>query len=707
MSVLDTGGCWPLPEEATASAISRLEAGYAASCAAADGDPDVGAFEEALNDALQANKDAEDVCTAVLERASFLLEDSSNSQVIWDRAVWEIMHIVARSFGASKERHAASSRLFIAAAEACDPREMFTCFLDVLSSAQPENRVDDTEPWGLQLATLNALVTGKTPAVFRRLPRRHATFLSEAVPIILQTLKSVTRSRNKPELDEDVIFDIASPYSPGTLSARSEAREQNLFRQQMAPAAVRLCQTVCCIFQTAQDGPSHYELRQEIFLFALQLLALSRVTSFMPHLSRAATGTDMNLSLLSILCQCKVSLSELLRPELLVPHRSNAHEEDEDEQLDLQAKLCMDITLGAGMAAYWIICHNEEIVACTNYSTSTEGNEVGQAEQAGSDEDMLDRHSVIQWLVKEGNLLELSREQAEDVIVLAGVMLRQSQEVALHAADLMEAAISVIHSRHGSQSAEDIQQQFPEKLTDTLQVLQLRMVLSSSAALAKRCFEVLQEVLLVMYTSRERFKAVRSLIVQAPHPMMVSLLLRFAKEEADKCLQVRLLVPGTSMTPNTPDTSSREEQSDSVAAPGQGATCTASEGHDKQNDSSPFATADILILIKHVLCPPSGRPLDLTAECDSVMAALNLYRFLLLRESAAGSNRTGIRSGAQLERSRREWLLPLRQALVAAAAEEAAEEAGGAGVALGLLLRCLELNEQAQAQARAAAASVQ
>ena len=58
------------------------------------------------------------------------------------------------------------------------------------------------------------------------------------------------------------------------------------------------------------------------------------------------------------------------------------------------------------------------------------------------------------------------------------------------------------------------------------------------------------------------------------------------------------------------------------------------------------------------------------------MAALNLYRFLLLRERAGGTNHTGVRDEARLLAARQGWL-PALLAAAAAGARGLEEGPGG------------------------------
>ncbi|EPS58328.1 hypothetical protein M569_16488, partial [Genlisea aurea] len=86
------------------------------------------------------------------------------------------------------------------------------------------------------------------------------------------------------------------------------------------------------------------------------------------------------------------------------------------------------------------------------------------------------------------------------------------------------------------------------------------------------------------------------------------------------------------------------------------------------DDISPFRNPSVLRFVEFVLKPPAGGPPRLPDYSDAVLSALNLFRYILIAESAAAAGTRTMLSDDTLERVYDEWLLPLRT-LVAMAAQ--------------------------------------
>ncbi|KAK6927594.1 YAP-binding/ALF4/Glomulin [Dillenia turbinata] len=85
--------------------------------------------------------------------------------------------------------------------------------------------------------------------------------------------------------------------------------------------------------------------------------------------------------------------------------------------------------------------------------------------------------------------------------------------------------------------------------------------------------------------------------------------------------------------------------------------------------TSNFWSPSVLELVELVLRPNKGGPPALPEHSDEVLSALNLYRFVLLTESAAETNHTGVLSKSSLQKAYNEWLLPLRTLVTGIIAE--------------------------------------
>ncbi|KAK7377187.1 hypothetical protein VNO80_02608 [Phaseolus coccineus] len=86
-----------------------------------------------------------------------------------------------------------------------------------------------------------------------------------------------------------------------------------------------------------------------------------------------------------------------------------------------------------------------------------------------------------------------------------------------------------------------------------------------------------------------------------------------------------------------------------------------------------FWNPGVIELVESVLRPPQGGPPFLPEQSDAVLSALNLYRFVLMIESAEKTNCTGVMSRNSLLKAYNEWLLPLRTLLTGIMTESKSE----------------------------------
>nr|GLL37820.1 aberrant root formation protein 4 [Ipomoea trifida] len=114
-----------------------------------------------------------------------------------------------------------------------------------------------------------------------------------------------------------------------------------------------------------------------------------------------------------------------------------------------------------------------------------------------------------------------------------------------------------------------------------------------------------------------------------------------------------------------------------------------------------FWDDSILDLVELVLKPPTGGPPSLPEYTDAVLAALNLYRFVLITESAGKTNYTSVLSKEKLEKAHSGWLLPLRTLVTGVMAENqkdydqlAQDTMCSLNPIVLVLFRCIELVEE-------------
>ncbi|KAJ8751789.1 hypothetical protein K2173_025975 [Erythroxylum novogranatense] len=155
-------------------------------------------------------------------------------------------------------------------------------------------------------------------------------------------------------------------------------------------------------------------------------------------------------------------------------------------------------------------------------------------------------------------------------------------------------------------------------LCDALQAISKVMIYSPNATLKKNAFEALKRVHADIPTS-QKFDIILALMTNSCYPSMNAILMDL----------VRMELHGCRMT------------------------------SDNQTHTSLW-NADVLNLVKLVLRPPNGGPPPLPEHSDPVLAALNLYRYILMTESSGNTNLSGVLSKENLEEAYNEWLLPLR-----------------------------------------------
>ncbi|XP_047153808.1 aberrant root formation protein 4 isoform X1 [Vigna umbellata] len=122
---------------------------------------------------------------------------------------------------------------------------------------------------------------------------------------------------------------------------------------------------------------------------------------------------------------------------------------------------------------------------------------------------------------------------------------------------------------------------------------------------------------------------------------------------------------------------------------------------NKAFPDTPFWNPGVIELVELVLRPPQGGPPFLPEQSDAVLSALNLYRFVLMIESAEKTNCTGVLSKNSLLKAYNEWLLPLRTLVTGIMAESKSDHDDFAVDTVCtlnplelVLYRCIELVEE-------------
>ncbi|XP_050364173.1 aberrant root formation protein 4 [Argentina anserina] len=203
-----------------------------------------------------------------------------------------------------------------------------------------------------------------------------------------------------------------------------------------------------------------------------------------------------------------------------------------------------------------------------------------------------------------------------------------------------------------------------------LQAVQVVIMYTSDTELRKSAFDAFKWILSDIPASH-RFDIVKALITASDSSSMIAILLDIVKGEMHK-------------------ESCKEMGNDEAL-----------QEENSAHSPSSLWTADVLELVELILRPPKGGPPSFPEHTDSVLSALNLYRYVLIAESRGKTNYTGVLSRSNLKKAYHEWFLPLRTlvtGIVAKNKNENDELAVNTLCAFNpvelVLYRCIELVEE-------------
>ncbi|KAL4579321.1 hypothetical protein LXL04_015462 [Taraxacum kok-saghyz] len=193
-----------------------------------------------------------------------------------------------------------------------------------------------------------------------------------------------------------------------------------------------------------------------------------------------------------------------------------------------------------------------------------------------------------------------------------------------------------------------------------LQAIQMVIVYASDPLIRKKAFEIFKMVVADIPGSL-RFDILMALIKNSELSSMIAILLGCVKEE---------------MYNEYPKKDAKEE-------------------NKIPQSTLPFWTVTALDCVEFVLKPPHGGPPFLPEFTDAVLAALNLYRFILITESSGKTNYTQVLLKNNLEKVYKEWLEPLRTLVSVVAKADNDQLTTCAFNPLEFVLyRCIELVEE-------------
>ncbi|KAJ1697921.1 hypothetical protein LUZ63_006433 [Rhynchospora breviuscula] len=209
---------------------------------------------------------------------------------------------------------------------------------------------------------------------------------------------------------------------------------------------------------------------------------------------------------------------------------------------------------------------------------------------------------------------------------------------------------------------------FVPSIFTTLQAIQIVMMGAVDASLRKKAFVVLKKIISAIPSS-ERFDILQALIKNSISPSMKALLIDMVREQ--------------------------------IAARYQEDAKNSENTHGRHVTEAFCWSSNALDLVKIILKSPEGGPPPFPDDSEPVLSALNLLRFLLVKESIGQSNGTKVLTEQVLRKIYSEWLLPLRDLVTSIRADD---ENGGNWLAdhlmcglnpvLLVLYRCIELVEE-------------
>ncbi|WCJ30357.1 aberrant lateral root formation 4 [Euphorbia peplus] len=186
---------------------------------------------------------------------------------------------------------------------------------------------------------------------------------------------------------------------------------------------------------------------------------------------------------------------------------------------------------------------------------------------------------------------------------------------------------------NGSLVQDDVQTEssfdFPSLYTASEAITKI-IIYAPHTELRKNAFEALKRVIADSPAS-ERFDIVKALITNSNSSSMIAILLDLVRSELHKESRQRLSIKKDVLQPENQDNSIRS-----------------------------LWNPEVLEFVENVLRPPEGGPPCFPENGDAVLAALNLYRFILITESAGKTNYTAVMSKNNLQKAYNKWLMPLR-----------------------------------------------
>ncbi|CAL1374981.1 unnamed protein product [Linum trigynum] len=388
-----------------------------------------------------------------------------------------------------------------------------------------------------------------------------------------------------------------------------------------------------CVVSTKLDRGESEELQSLMGLFILEIMAL--VSASIP--SEQSGCTPLVSEICKLLPRCGLTYLGLITESDVDAKISIVTKDKED---DIMTSF-PDMKLGASLSVIWGHISNEI------------------AEQAGENmsalKDKLQHNQVQRW-----EAIGMLKHIFSSVIL--------PWDIKRHTVEFL---LGITHgcftpNCHNDEPITDCSIYMPS-LFATAQAITKVIMHSPDSTLRKNSFEALKRVL-ADTPIPERIDILQALITNSDSSSMTAILLDLVRGELRK--------------ETLPKKSTNEG------------------GDEAGNHGSPTESAwteRILELVELVLRPPHGGQPSFPEHGEAVLAALNLYRFVLMKESAGKTNKTGVLFRKNLLRACNEWLVPLRTIVSSTMAdpENDPDEVAGMLNPIELVLyHCIELVEQ-------------
>ncbi|KAJ7518685.1 hypothetical protein O6H91_20G003400 [Diphasiastrum complanatum] len=436
--------------------------------------------------------------------------------------------------------------------------------------------------------------------VFSRLRRRFSEFIRGALPTLLDVARVAVESCTVPKYENHV-----------AINDREQIIPSYILQTQILNGLVSCCDILKDKIECEQQVEKQKQLLQQYLgRYLLQLLAIAGI------LMEKQTCYRLHY-LIHLLDCCALSLHKLLISDL---HELFGEQNDDDYKV-LGERTQLELERGAALAVYWRL-HSHEFDQAA-----------AEPLESSKCKPELSRSELLCALSRARSLLTTSPNRSWE-LVEKGVVLIDS---------ILESATSTLHC-----DEEVILQDaaiMAISYMPLLQSVQEVVVHTPSTHLRKHGFSTLKNILAQAVPEKAKFECFSALIRGSTHPSMASLLLTCLKDEVAKAW---------------PQKESEESQDCSATVKPESSSGVQVKRQHVKEPSTAFAS--ILDLLESVFKPAGGAP-QLPDQLDAVLGALNLYRFLLIREMTGGTNYSKVLSKNQLVEARKEWLLPLREYL--------------------------------------------